>query len=162
MSVKVTVQDALKQVELVIPRISTLSSSASGFQSTDGPEKALKIHNEALAVKEGLEILTPYAINIQRPVSVDDGRKILKLARDVQQSVNNIVDNAIQKKPLLEALPVGNIAALIAQDLRLNYDAMVVLVNALLDAAPTELQTEAKVLQKEFEDKLKNALAVYQ
>ncbi|KAF5348873.1 hypothetical protein D9756_009775 [Leucocoprinus leucothites] len=162
MSVKVSVQDCLSQIELFKPKVATLVSSVSSFQSTDGPDKALKIHNEALAVKDGIEKIKPYVINVQRPVSVADGNTTLQAIKDLQKSWNIVLDHAIKKKPYFDALPVGNINALFAQDLKLTYDAMLSLANACIDAAPAELQAESKATKKEFEDAIKKVLAVYQ
>ncbi|KAF5363460.1 hypothetical protein D9756_000992 [Leucocoprinus leucothites] len=162
MSVKVSVQDCLSQVELFKPKVATLVSSVSSFQPTDGPDKALKIHNEALAVKDAIEKMKPYAINVQRPVSVADGNTALQVIKELQKSWNTVLDNAIKKKPYIDALPVGNISALLAQDLKLTYDAMLSVANPLIDAAPAELLAEGKATKKEFEDSIKKVLAVYQ
>ncbi|KAJ3563516.1 hypothetical protein NP233_g8889 [Leucocoprinus birnbaumii] len=163
MSVKITVQDALSQVDLLFkPRVAALVSSATAFQSGDGVDKAMKIHAEALLVKEGMDKLVPYATNIQRPVSAADGSKVINVVKELQRSWDTVLDTAVKKKGLLDALPVGNLAGLLAEDLKLNHQSMLTLSNALLDAAPAEVLVEGKKLQKELEDTMKKTLAVYQ
>jgi hypothetical protein len=67
---------------------------------------------------------------------LEDGRKALKYNKELQVSWNTVVDHAINKKPFFDALPVGNISAILAEDLKMTYAALLGLANALLEATP--------------------------
>ncbi|KAJ3563518.1 hypothetical protein NP233_g8888 [Leucocoprinus birnbaumii] len=163
MSAKVTVQDALSEAELLLkPRVAALVLSTSSLQAGDGVDKALQIHTDAVLVKEGKEKLLPYVINIQHPVSVADANMVLAFTKDILNSCVIVIENAIEKKELFDALPVGNITKLIAQDLKMNYEAMLTLTSALLDAAPAEAIAEGKEIKKGFEDAFMEVIGIYQ
>lgn len=60
----------------------------------------------------------------------------MKFIRGLQVSINAIADHAVKKKPLLDALPVGNITLLIGQDIKMIQAAVGAFADALLDASP--------------------------
>jgi hypothetical protein len=59
MSAKLTVQDLLSKSDRVFkPKVAALVSTSASFQANDGFEQAMILHNNAVSVKEGLEMLT--------------------------------------------------------------------------------------------------------
>ncbi|KXN89763.1 hypothetical protein AN958_05303 [Leucoagaricus sp. SymC.cos] len=159
---KPTALDILKKAELLKPKVAILTSNTSSFQSTDTFEKALVLHNNALAVKEGVDILIPDIRNVAQPISVADGTKILNFFKELQVSWNSVLEQTITKKPFFDALPVGNMTPLIRQDLRDMHATLMTAANLLIDAAPAELQAEGRALHKAYEDTIKETMAVYQ
>jgi hypothetical protein len=69
MSAKIAARDLLTKAEpLLKTKVSVLLKGAADFQATDGVEKALIVHNNALALKESLESITPEAV-VSQPIT---------------------------------------------------------------------------------------------
>ncbi|KAJ3562161.1 hypothetical protein NP233_g9750 [Leucocoprinus birnbaumii] len=145
MSEKVTLQNVISQADSLLKlRLAMLNSSASSFKVGNGVDKAIQTHQEALLMKEGMEQVLHNVTCVMLPISVADRKEAISFARDLRGSCSILVDISIQKKELLDSLPIRNITKLIAQDLKVNYEAMVTLTNVLIGRASVRAVNTSK------------------
>ncbi|KAF5348796.1 hypothetical protein D9756_009787 [Leucocoprinus leucothites] len=157
-----TIPDILNDLAALKTTLVTLDNDINSFPDSGGSlAAALAINDDATAVRDAIDATTPDAVNVDLPVSVDDANTVLAAIQDLQTNIDSSLTGIVEKKPAFDALPVGGISALVAQDLSDINTSNLALEDALIAATPPEVLDAAEETRGEIDSAFATAIAAY-
>ncbi|KAJ3570981.1 hypothetical protein NP233_g4047 [Leucocoprinus birnbaumii] len=157
-----TIQDVLNDLVTLKSTLVTLDNAINSFPDSGGSlADALAINDDAGAVRDAIDATTPDAVNVDLPVSVDDANSVLAAIQDLQTNIDSALTGIVAKKPAFDALPVGGVSALVAQDLNDLNTSNSALEDALIAATPPEVLDAAEQTRSEIDAAFATAIAAY-
>ncbi|KAF5349121.1 hypothetical protein D9756_009496 [Leucocoprinus leucothites] len=157
-----TVADVLADLNTVKSRVTTLDNAINGFPNSGGTlTQALAIHTDATNTQTAVDDTTADANTVPTPVSESDGQSILNSITSIEPVIENALSAIVTKKAAFDALPVGGIPALVAQDLSNLSASTSALENALISKAPADLVSQANAVKGRIDAAFATAIAAY-
>ncbi|KAF5350645.1 hypothetical protein D9756_008483 [Leucocoprinus leucothites] len=157
-----TVDDITAGLSKVDAAVTTLQTGISSFPQNGGNmQQAMNVHNSVDDVVAAVEATLKVAVDIEGPVSVDDGKTILNIFHNMVPIINVGLNAVVEKKDALVSLGIGRAQAIIALDLQHLLKAVVDLETSLLAITPPECLDEAKTLAASVKASLDASIKVY-
>ncbi|KAJ7203040.1 hypothetical protein GGX14DRAFT_462005, partial [Mycena pura] len=95
------------------------------------------------------------------PLTEEDCLSILQALETVVSILVQILKDLVAKKPAFGGQPISGLIALILEDIQSLRNAIIALINALIDECPADLGAEAGELQDELTVAFASAVDAY-
>ncbi|KAJ3856849.1 hydrophobic surface binding protein [Lentinula lateritia] len=145
----------------IASQVTALNSAIEAFPTTGGSLlSALAIHAQATALASALATAAT-DVAATPPFSDADGTTILSAVDGFEPTIVDALVGIVAKKPAFDALPLGGVSALVAQDLATLSTDTKDFENGLIANTPPDLLAQATPITSTIDAALATASAAY-
>ncbi|KAJ3926776.1 MAG: hydrophobic surface binding protein [Lentinula lateritia] len=145
----------------IASQVTALNSAIEAFPTTGGSLlSALAIHAQATGLASALATAAT-DVAATTPFSDADGTTIITAVEGFEPTIVDALVGIVAKKPAFDALPLGGVSALVAQDLAILSTDTKDFENGLIANTPPDLLAQATPITSTIDAALATASAAY-